>query len=84
MMKYSNLFHNVANTLIVLLGAIEFYDWGIFFDPGTAVKIAGGLALAKIVINVGRDGFGGLAAEQPPVVTPPDASNFYPPEKGPQ
>jgi hypothetical protein len=66
-MKWSNAAHNIINCAIALLGALEFYDWQIFFTPESAVKVAGALALSKIIINVVRDGFTGLMAEQPPV-----------------
>jgi hypothetical protein len=63
----TNFLHNLINVAITLLGALEFFDWGIFFDPATSLKVAGALALSKIIINVVRDGFTGLAKEQPPV-----------------
>ena len=68
-MKYlnTNALHNVINVLMVLVPALETFDWTPFFSDETALKIVGGLGLLKICINVWRDGPGGLAAPQPPV-----------------
>jgi hypothetical protein len=66
-MKWSNAVHNILNVLLVLPAALELFDWGVFFDAETALKVTGAFALAKIIINVTRDGFIGLVAEQPPV-----------------
>jgi hypothetical protein len=50
-----------------LLAALELFDWTSFFPPEKAMMIVGVLALTKILINVARDGFAGMAKEQPPV-----------------
>jgi hypothetical protein len=63
----SNLAHNIINVLIILVPALEAFDWSPFFSDAVALQIVGFLGLAKILINVIRDGFTGLAKEQPPV-----------------
>jgi hypothetical protein len=63
----SNLAHNLINVLIILVPALEAFDWSPFFSDAVALQIVGFLGLAKILINVIRDGFTGLAKEQPPV-----------------
>jgi hypothetical protein len=75
----SNMVHNVLNALVVLVGAASFlgcvetpagFDCSAsFIGPkwgAIAAIIFGGL---KIVINIGRDGLGGLIKEQPPVAS---------------
>lgn len=78
----SNLFHNVANILIALLaaltagllaagctslptGALECSQSWI--SPELTGWIIAGLALLKSIVNIARDGFGGLFKTQPPV-----------------
>ena len=63
----TNLLHNILNMLIVLVPALAAFDWTAFFDAETSLKIVGGLGLAKILINVIRDGMLGLYKHQPPV-----------------
>jgi hypothetical protein len=78
----SNLFHNILNVLIALIslmtavmvaiGCTTTLSGGLecsksIIDPAytsIAVAILGGL---KTVINITRDGFGGLFKTQPPV-----------------
>ncbi len=63
----TNLLHNVINVLLILVPALEQFDWTPFFSERTALQIVGALGLAKILINVIRDGVSGLAKNQPPV-----------------
>jgi len=63
----TNLLHNVLNVAIVALPALETLDWMPLVGPENALKIVSALGLAKILVNVARDGFTGLAKEQPPV-----------------
>lgn len=63
----SNFLHNCINVAIVALPALEVFDWTPFFQPETALKIVGGLGLAKICINAWRDGVTGMVKQQPPV-----------------
>lgn len=67
-----NLAHNILNAAGLVIGVLVTFDWTQFgVDSGTAVKIVGGLMLAqnlaKLGMNVARDGLTGLAAAQPPV-----------------
>lgn len=64
----SNFAHNLLNGLMVLIPALEVFDWTPFFSMETSLKIVGGLGLLKLLINVVRDGFTGLTKEQPPVL----------------
>lgn len=63
----TNLIHNVINFLLILVPALETFDWTPFFSQQTALQIVGVLGLVKILINLIRDGVTGLAKEQPPV-----------------
>lgn len=63
----TNLLHNIINILLILVPALETFDWTPFFSEQVALQIVGVLGLAKILINVIRDGFTGLAKNQPPV-----------------
>jgi len=81
-MLNSNLIHNVLNIVIALLAAITAFllatgcttlatgalecsaSW---IDPAYTTIAVTGLALLKTVINIARDGFAGLAKQQPPV-----------------
>lgn len=63
----TNLLHNILNALIGAIVALHEIDWTAFFDADTSLKIVGGLAVAKILINLVRDGVSGLAKPQPPV-----------------
>lgn len=68
-MKFLNLnfCHNVLNVAIVALPALEVFDWTPFVSSEMALKIVGGIGLAKILINAFRDGFTGMVKPQPPV-----------------
>lgn len=63
----TNAVHNCINAAMVAIPALEQFDWTPFFSDATALKIVGGLGLAKILINVVRDGPTGLVKHQPPV-----------------
>lgn len=64
----TNLIHNILNLVMLIVAALAQFDWtSLGISSGIAVKIVGALALAKLVINVSRDGVSGLAAPQPPV-----------------
>lgn len=65
--RHANAIHNVINAAMVAVPALEVMDWTPFFSDATAAKVVGGLALAKISLNVLRDGFKGLTGYQPPV-----------------
>jgi hypothetical protein len=66
----TNFLHNVINVLIAMVagGALTGFDWTLFgLTDSAALKVTGGLALLKIVINAWRDGPAGMVAPQPPV-----------------
>lgn len=79
----SNLFHNILNVAMILIagatavltamgcvtlptGDLECTDT-MFLSPVTATAIVTGLGIVKMLVNVARDGFAGLAKKQPPV-----------------
>lgn len=65
----TNLIHNVLNIAMVVVSGLAGFDFvGLGIDPIVAAKIVAGLATAKTIINVVRDGFAGLFKTQPPVV----------------
>jgi len=64
----TNLIHNILNTAMVVIPAIEVLDLAPLVGQDKALMIVAVLGLTKIVINVIRDGITGLAKEQPPVV----------------
>ena len=63
----TNLIHNVINITMALIAGLETFDFTPFMTESTALKVVGGLALAKLVINAVRDGLAGMAKDQPPV-----------------
>lgn len=78
----SNLFHNIANILIVLLagvtaallatGCVTLANGNLdcsasWISPVWTTVIITGLSVLKVLVNVVRDGFGGLFKTQPPV-----------------
>lgn len=78
----SNAFHNIANLAMLAMAALEagLLSTGCttlttgaldchasWLPPMWAVWGIGGLASLKVVVNVVRDGFGGLFKTQPPV-----------------
>lgn len=63
----SNSFHNLINTLILVISAVAGFDWTMFgIQPEMALKVTGALALTKLVINAVRDGPAGMVAPPPP------------------
>lgn len=78
----SNLFHNIANILMIVLAAATAalmatgcttLPTGVlecsksFIDPQWTVIIIAGLGVLKMVVNLVRDGLAGLTKPQPPV-----------------
>ncbi|WP_421591285.1 hypothetical protein [Shinella sp. M27] len=63
----TNLLHNFLNVALVVIPALETFDWTPFMSDQTALKVVGVLGLLKIAVNVLRDGPTGLASPQPPV-----------------
>lgn len=63
----TNALHNAINVAVVVIPALEAFDWTPFMAEGTALKVVGVLGLLKIVVNVLRDGPAGLVKPQPPV-----------------
>lgn len=64
----TNLIHNVLNIAMIVIAGLAGFDFvGLGLDPVLAGKIVAGLATAKTIINVVRDGFAGLIKAQPPV-----------------
>jgi hypothetical protein len=78
----ANAFHNIANVLIALsagvtavllaTGCVALPTGAMdcaasWIDPKWTASISAGLAVVKSVVNVFRDGFGGLFKVQPPV-----------------
>lgn len=63
----TNLLHNVLNTAIAVIASLEMVDLAPLIGAETSLKVIAGMAVAKIVINIVRDGIVGLAKDQPPV-----------------
>lgn len=63
----TNTLHNVLNLGLAVLAGLESFNWISLFDPTTSLQIAAGIGLAKLTINIWRDGFSGLIKVQPPV-----------------
>lgn len=63
----TNLIHNILNAAIVLIPALEALNLAPLVGEQNALAIVAVLGLAKIAINLVRDGVSGLAKEQPPV-----------------
>jgi hypothetical protein len=65
----TNALHNLLNVAMIVVSGLAGFDFvGLGLDPVLAAKIVAGLATAKTIINVVRDGFAGLFKTQPPVV----------------
>jgi hypothetical protein len=65
----TNAIHNYLNAAITIVcgGALVGFDWTLFgLTNVAALKITGGLSLAKIVINAVRDGPNGMVTAPPP------------------
>lgn len=65
----TNAVHNFLNMAIVLVSALGAMDWAGIVEAELAVKIVGGLAAAKLIMNAVRDGLKGMVKPQPPVET---------------
>lgn len=63
----TNALHNILNLGLAVLAGLESFNWVSLFDPMTSLQIAAGIGLAKLTINIWRDGFSGLIKVQPPV-----------------
>lgn len=63
----SNFLHNLLNIAIALVAILSLPEVTAVLPPEFGVVVAGVLAALKTVINIARDGFGGLFKEQPPV-----------------
>lgn len=78
----SNMFHNLANIAMVVLamltagllatGCVEVVNGAVscaasWLDPKLTMWGIGALGALKVLVNVVRDGFGGLFKPQPPV-----------------
>jgi len=63
----TNLIHNILNAAIVIIPAIEALDLAPLIGQDKALVIISALGVAKILINVIRDGVTGMAKQQPPV-----------------
>lgn len=78
----SNLFHNIANVLMIVLAAATaallatgctqsvtgtFDCSGSFIDAKWTMLAISAIGVLKMIVNVARDGFGGLMKPQPPV-----------------
>lgn len=69
----TNMIHNILNIVGLIVGALMTYDWTLLgLDASTAAWVAGvfifGDKVIKLVMNIFRDGVGGLFTAQPPVV----------------
>lgn len=68
----TNAIHNILNLIGLIIGALIAFDWTTLgLSAESAALIAGwvlfGDKVIKLVMNVMRDGPGGLFARQPPV-----------------
>jgi membrane protein DedA with SNARE-associated domain len=63
----SNIVHNVLNVAIALIAVLSLPEVMAFIPANIALPLVGALATAKTIINVIRDGLGGLVKTQPPV-----------------
>lgn len=73
-MRYLNInaIHNVLNLIGLVIGALLTYDWTVLgLNAGQAAAVASALLLSdkivKLLLNIFRDGVGGLFLVQPPV-----------------
>lgn len=64
----TNLIHNILNIAIAVVAVLSLPEVVGLFPPHVGLAIAGAAATAKTIINVIRDGLGGLVKNQPPVV----------------
>lgn len=68
----TNAIHNILNLIGLVVGSLIAFDWAsLGLAPETAAMIASGFILAdkiiKLVMNIFRDGLGGLFKTQPAV-----------------
>lgn len=63
----TNLIHNILNVAIAVIAVLSLPEVVALMPPSVALALVGVLATAKSVINVVRDGFGGLVKSQPSV-----------------
>lgn len=78
----SNLFHNISNILSLVLAASTailmasgcvtlptgaFDCSGSWINPAYTTGVIAIIQFLKMVVNIVRDGFGGLVKQQPPV-----------------
>lgn len=63
----TNFLHNILNIAIALVAILSLPEVVAVLPPELGVVVAGVLAALKTVINIARDGFGGLFKSQPPV-----------------
>lgn len=69
----SNLFHNIVNIVIAIVAALSVPEVAAVLPPELGAKLVGGLAVAKVAVNIARDGLTGLTKPQPPVLKSPRA-----------
>ncbi len=63
----SNIVHNVLNVAIALIAILSLPEVMAFIPANIALPLVGALATAKTIINVIRDGLGGLVKTQTPI-----------------
>lgn len=68
----TNMVHNILNFVGLIIGALLLADWqSLGLSPTTAATVAAAVLTAdkviKLLMNVMRDGLGGLFKAQPPV-----------------
>lgn len=63
----SNTLHNLLNIAIAVVAIVSLPEVVALLPPELGLTIAGAAATLKLVINVIRDGIGGLVKNQPPV-----------------
>lgn len=63
----SNLLHNLLNVAIAIVAILSLPEVVGILPPDIGLAVAGGVGILKTLINIVRDGFGGLFKEQPPV-----------------
>jgi hypothetical protein len=79
----SNLFHNIANVLMILIAGVTAAAAAAgcttlptgtlecsqvtWLSPTVSGLLISGIGIIKMAVNIIRDGFGGLTKQQPPV-----------------
>lgn len=63
----TNLLHNILNIVMALTAVALVPEVQAILPTEIAVAVASGAATLKLIVNVLRDGLGGLAKNQPPV-----------------